>query len=53
MIRLGVHLEEFLDHLEEEATRLPRPWAYLLIFLLSGLLWSAIGIAMIKVSNWL
>jgi len=53
MINPMYHLEEFLDHLEEETSRLPRPWAYLLIFVVAGLLWLPIGIVMLKSNDWL
>lgn len=48
-----VKLEELLDHLEEEAVRLPRPVGYLLIFIITGLLWIPIGIVMLKLAAWL
>jgi len=53
MMNPGAYLEELLDHLEEEAVRLPRPWGYLLIFAISGLLWIPIGIVMLKLAKWL
>jgi len=37
-------LEEYLTHLEEDATRLPRPLAYLLILVISIAFWAPIGI---------
>jgi hypothetical protein len=53
MISPFIHLEELLDTWEEEAARLPRPWAYLLIFLISGVLWSAIAFITINLLKWL
>ena len=53
MINPMYYLEEFLDHIEEETSRLPRPWAYLLIFVVAGLLWIPVGMAMLKLNEWL
>lgn len=51
MISLGLYLEEMLATLEEDAGRLPRPIAYLLILVISVVIWLPLGLWLMDVAG--